>query len=1017
MINSKTATLIKALETFPEQWALTPVHNKAPKIKNWQHGIDRKTIIEELETGRANGIGLITGELSGCILAIDCDGPTAHQLAEKLGGLPHTVSWTSGKPGRAQYLYLVPSEYRELLKNFTRKVLETGTKGEQLEIRYNASQSVLPPSQHPETDGYKSINSIENTPIAEVPTWVIEKILDEKPEQPKLDFTQAQNFDPIPLIKCLSREHREWVANGINHGGRNDAGAELARDLIGTESQLQYLGIPYNDSARGLFDDYCDRCNPPINNGERETIWRSAQKDNPTPCLDDDKLENCYKHWQRKQRQPSTNNSKTNYQTSGNTALKPDTQSNVVPINKYQQQPINIDLIEEELREIAEQNLPKSKEQLKLNELARKANIQPRDLQETYKNFKEEREEKEAQSDLKIEVDELLKNRNQTLDLTQYLPGYLSQITELSTRLGLRPEVGLSAFLSVVSSLQNVNNEINLIGYTKFRQPLGLFNAICAEPSQKKSPLINMIATEPLREMQREARKQYEQELAAYDALPDDQKPLEKPVERAYFAHSMSQAGMRNLLNAQSKNGWGILILCDELAGNFKNNKKSYNDGMTEDLLSAYDSFGKREYLKDGWASDYDRCLVSILGGIQPGVMREFNDGSDGNGKWARFNYLNQPLSPYIIPVPTPAEIDVKPMLTDFYRKIAALPQLNLRLSPEAEKGFITINNKCEMYRVNAKTQALAAQWGKAPGKIGRFAALIHIIHEVAQFGFVTSVTVSAQTLKLAAKLAKFYLAESVSLYGECEGELAPQLAKILELAEKRQAPISPRDVIRSNRDFRKLKSDDIRAMFIQLVDLGYGSIVGTGVKIQFTRNLSPLSPVVTSSGDTSKDIQNGCSSHLSPVSPEKKENFELNQPIMDNPTQLDEISKEVESVVTVVTKTENNDTEPLKDCHQVGDCVVTVVTVVTTGDSPEPTPEPLPNDYRPSLAELTSAEPLPPLTNLAVLIDFDSLKEGETIFHANGTPHILRGQGWGYWLTTDGLRIDKENIGNFHRE
>ncbi|MFM6397393.1 MAG: hypothetical protein ACKPFF_12015, partial [Planktothrix sp.] len=63
--------------------------------------------------------------------------------------------------------------------------------------------------------------------------------------------------------------------------------------------------------ARGLFDDYCDRCNPSINNRERETIWRSAQKDNPTPCLDDDKLENCYKAWQRKQQQPLINNSKS----------------------------------------------------------------------------------------------------------------------------------------------------------------------------------------------------------------------------------------------------------------------------------------------------------------------------------------------------------------------------------------------------------------------------------------------------------------------------------------------------------------------------------------------------------------------------------------------------------------------------------------------------------------------------------------------------------------------------------
>jgi KaiC/GvpD/RAD55 family RecA-like ATPase len=318
--------LIDALNIFPGSWALTPVSNKAPKIKNWQKGVSREIITKEIESGRANGIGLITGELSGFIFAIDCDGPTAHELAERFGGLSKTVSFTSGKKGRAQYLYLVPPEYQEILKDFTRKVLETGTKGEQLELRYNASQSVLPPSKHPETQGYIWTNSIENTPIADLPIWVIEKILDEKPEEPTLDFTQpSKQLKAIPLIKCLSREHRDWVASGTGQGGRNSNGAELARDLIGTELRLQILGISCSDSARDLFDDYCDRCNPSLNGKERETIWNSAIKSNPTPCLSDDKLENCYKAWKRQQQQtPLINTSKSNYQTSGNAALKPE---------------------------------------------------------------------------------------------------------------------------------------------------------------------------------------------------------------------------------------------------------------------------------------------------------------------------------------------------------------------------------------------------------------------------------------------------------------------------------------------------------------------------------------------------------------------------------------------------------------------------------------------------------------------------------------------------------------------
>ena len=838
--NMKTQHLIEALNKLPDNLALTPVSNKAPKIKNWQKGVDREIIIKEIESGRANGIGLITGELSGYVLAIDCDGSTAHDFAGKLGGLPYTVSFTSGKEGRAQYLYSIPKLYRETLKEFTRKVLETGTK-EQLELRYNSMQSVLPPSVHPETQGYIWTNSIENTPIAECPIWVIEQILDEKPEQPTLDFTKTPQQDPIPLIKCLSREHRDWVASGISQGGRNSNGAELARDLIGTELRLQILGISCNDSARALFDDYCDRCNPSLNGKERETIWNSAQKSNPTSCLSDDKLENCYKHWQRKQQQTqSTNYNKSNYQTSGNTALKPEqqaeTQSNVLQFPRQQPQ-LNIEDIEDELKTLAEQNLSKSKQQLKINEIAKKYNIQPRELQDIFKNYLSEIEDTDSLDDIKTELDDFLINQNQSIDTSKYLPGNLNKISDFATRLCLRPELGLTIFYTTISSLLKVGSKIRLSDYTDFDQPMGLYSAIVAEPSQRKSPLINAIATKPLRELQKKAKDEFKEQMKQYeldmkdfehdDSLPE---PI-KPTMRRYYINGGSGAGMRDLINAQSKNSWGMTILSDELSGHFKSQKKSYNVGQTEDLLSYYDGFGKIDALKGGLASDFEECLVSILGGIQPKVIREFNDGSDDNGNHSRFNFINQPTQPFIIPDDPQASLDLLPLITSIYKRISELPQLSLRLSPDAQKQFHKLNNKCETYRVKAKSQALAALWGKMPGKIGRFAALIHVVERVASGQEITPI-VERGTLNKAAKLAKFYFKESQSLYAGCGDELAPQLVKILNFAQRRGAEITAREVKQSDRSFGK--PDEIRSMFTQLVSMGYGSVVGSGCRLKY---------------------------------------------------------------------------------------------------------------------------------------------------------------------------------------
>ena len=1006
--------LIDALNIFPDNLALTPVLNKAPKIKNWQKGIDREIIIKEIESGRANGFGLITGELSGYLLAIDCDGPTAHELAEHFGGLLKTISWTSGKEGRAQYLYLVPPEYREALKNFTRKVLETGTKGEQLELRYNASQSVLPPSKHPETQGYIWINSIENTPIAELPTWVIEQILDEKPEQPTLDFNQpSKQFEAIPLIKCLSREHRDWVASGISQGGRNRNGAELARDLIGTELRLQILGISCSDSARALFDDYCDRCNPSLNNKEREKIWNSAIKDNPTPCLSDDKLENCYKAWKRQQQQnTSTTYNKPNYKTSGNAALKPEPQSNVIPFQRQQQPQLNIEEIEGELKSLAEQNLSKSKQQLKIIEIAKKYNLNPKELGDVNKNYLAEIEDTDSLDDIKTELDDLLKNKNQSLNLSEYLPGHLVKISEFATRLCLRPELGLTAFLTTCSSLLKVGSKIHLSGYSNFSQPTGIYAAIVAEPSQQKSPLINEIILEPLIKLAEIEQQNFENELKNYqiefqlweqDKNSGDEP--EKPVMRKHYITGSSQAGIRNLLDKQSQKGWGVLQISDELAGAYKNSGKSYNVGQMEDDLSYYDARGTSEALKDGLVTNNKKCLFSKFGGIQPGVIRDFLNGTDNNGYWSRWTFINQPITPFIIPDNPPPSISVVPMLTDFYNKLSELPLLQLRLDPQAEKQFNKIQNKCEVYRVSAKTPALAALWGKIRGKIGRYAALIHVIEQVALYGTVQNSDVSLATLKKAAALAKFYFNESQSLYAACtEGSLPANLAAIIELAKKENAPITASKVKQFEKTiFGKIDVADIRVMFTQLSEMGHGKLEGSGSRLKFS-NCSNCSKTVEGFSTVETPSSNGLHPTVVTVE-EKNKNFtETNQQYLDVSVPTVE-TEDSEKPSTVTTVGYNLDTV-YDMAVETPSTVPTTVTTVSTV-----------SDYRPTQQELVNAQPLPSLINRAKQIDFDSLVAGEKILDSNDTEYTLKQKVNWYWTTNSSLRIDSENIKNFHRE
>jgi Protein of unknown function (DUF3987)/Bifunctional DNA primase/polymerase, N-terminal len=296
--------LIDALLQLPTAWALTPVRgNKAAYLPNWQnHPASRADIARDIKAGKAKGFGILTGMLSAGILAIDCDGHQPHALLiEILGGeIPHTVAFTSGKEGRAQYLFTVPPADWDRIK--TQKA-GNANDGGMLEFRWDGCQSVLPPSAHPETKMYKWVNSPTTTEIAPIPEKVLDYLIvkpsSPPPNKPKPTHTQLElNIPPIPLERCLSKLHRDALS-GVSDGNRHDTGVSLAKDLIGTAAKLDQLGESYNGDPRSFFDDYCARCSPPLPDKEGESIWKSI-KGVPSPSINDDTaFKNCIDKWKR----------------------------------------------------------------------------------------------------------------------------------------------------------------------------------------------------------------------------------------------------------------------------------------------------------------------------------------------------------------------------------------------------------------------------------------------------------------------------------------------------------------------------------------------------------------------------------------------------------------------------------------------------------------------------------------------------------------------------------------------
>lgn len=129
---------------------------KGPRVKDWQrHPL---TLDQVPDTGN---IGVILGEASNGVLAVDFDGPWTWQCWLEQVGIAFenidTVTWSSGKTGRAQMAFQVPKEFWHVIPTkfaISGPVGDDG-KPQQLEFRWGnwdaGFQSVLPPSRHPDS--------------------------------------------------------------------------------------------------------------------------------------------------------------------------------------------------------------------------------------------------------------------------------------------------------------------------------------------------------------------------------------------------------------------------------------------------------------------------------------------------------------------------------------------------------------------------------------------------------------------------------------------------------------------------------------------------------------------------------------------------------------------------------------------------------------------------------------------------------------------------------------------------
>jgi len=230
-------------DVFPAWWAFIPVAGKATYVKEWA----KKPLTRELciEAYKANsgyaGLGVVTGEFSGGLIALDIDGPEADQRYREAAGQGYepygqesSMSWTSGREGRRQILYRVPGSVVPELRHVKTLILradgvwhmghsdverqdgevtgaETNPEYQEVVLRFNACQSVVPGSPHPETKKRYRFLNYNGGAVAMAPEWVMDLLrVQRKPVQWLSDADQKALDAELGETAIPSRQIRGW---------------------------------------------------------------------------------------------------------------------------------------------------------------------------------------------------------------------------------------------------------------------------------------------------------------------------------------------------------------------------------------------------------------------------------------------------------------------------------------------------------------------------------------------------------------------------------------------------------------------------------------------------------------------------------------------------------------------------------------------------------------------------------------------------------------------------------------
>lgn len=250
--------------TFTPKDLATAIKKRSLNLETWKDKSQGIKMLREL-SDRVNGYAILCGARftyqcqKVSLVAVDIDGAAGWPELEKIiPRLPKTVAWTSGLLHRATYLFYVEAGKDNGIK--TKKFKD-------LELRFQSHSVTIPPSAHPDTDGYQFIpgQSFEETAIAKLPDEIYQAMLEPSARRQQLNLITKLEDIPLPVDAAFplylgcSDNNRSLILSGVPAGsGHNDVAMKIAKDLIAVERYLVSINQQYDYDAWHYYQQFVE---------------------------------------------------------------------------------------------------------------------------------------------------------------------------------------------------------------------------------------------------------------------------------------------------------------------------------------------------------------------------------------------------------------------------------------------------------------------------------------------------------------------------------------------------------------------------------------------------------------------------------------------------------------------------------------------------------------------------------------------------------------------------------------